>query len=61
MNETCTELSHELNIKLVSGHNEKTFFFFFIGFMLIFFSSPTLQSESVTVTVRFRHDATEVI
>ena len=27
----------------------------------IFLSSPTLQSESVTVTVWVRHDATEVI
>ena len=51
MNETGTELSHELNIKLVSGNNENKLLFFYRIYAYIFLSSPTLQSESVTVNV----------
>ena len=48
----CTELSHELNIKLVSGNNEKKqLLFLYRIYAYLFLSSPTLQSESVTVTV----------
>ena len=61
MNETWTELSHELNIKLISGNNKKTLLFLYTIYAYIFLSSPTLQSESVTVTVGVRHDAAEVI
>ena len=61
MNETWTELSHELNIKLVSGSNEKKLLFLYRIYAYIFLSSPTLQSESVAVTVWVRHAATEVI
>ena len=58
LNETWTELSHELNIKLVSGSNEKKLLLLYRIYAYIFLSSPTLQSESVAVV---RHDATEVI
>ena len=58
------EQSCHMNIKLVSGNNEKKkkkLLFLYRYYAYIFLSSPTLQSESVTVTVWVRHDATEVI
>ena len=60
------EQSCHMNIKLVSGNNEKKnktkkLLFLYRIYAYIFLSSPTLQSESVTVTVWVRHDATEVI
>ena len=51
MTETGTELSHELNIKLVSGNNEKILLFLYRIYASIFLSSLALQAESVMVTV----------